>query len=146
MPLCADVVEVEALTLLSLAVTSFPLPAETERLRLRDFESVDKALELAIHGDSPLFAHLPIDPRTEAEIDEYVDARLAHQSFDEVGVTLAVILETKTNGAYVGAIQLTSLALDPLQLGIGWMALTSQQGHGYMSEALRMLMTWLSDD
>jgi RimJ/RimL family protein N-acetyltransferase len=112
----------------------------TERLLLRDFEVEDRALEVAIHGDPSLFVHLPIDPRSESEVDEYVQARLQHRSFDEVGVTTAVVIETISNGDYVGAIQLSSLGLEPLQLGIGWLALPGQQGHGYMSEAVQRVV------
>ncbi len=124
-------------------MTRLPLPARTERLMLRDFREEDRTLERSIHSDQSLFVHLPIEPRSEAEIDDYVQARLKHQMLKEVGGTSAVVIETINGGDYVGAIQLTPLALDPLQLGIGWLALASQQGNGYVSEAVGKLIDLL---
>ena len=103
---------------------------------LRDFRESDRTLEESIHSDQSLFVHLPIEPRSESEIDEYVQARLKRQTLDEVGGTSAVVIETINDGHYVGAIQLTPLAMDPLQVSIGWLALASQQGNGYVSEAV----------
>lgn len=114
-----------------------PLPVRTDRLVLRHFTEGDRALERAIHGDRALFAHLPIEPRSDAEIDEYVQARSKHQTLDEMGTTVAVVVETINGNDYVGSIQLTPVAVDPLQVAIGWLALAGQQGNGYVTEAVR---------
>ncbi len=45
-------------------VKQLPFPVSTDRLTIRFFEQRDRDLERAIHGDSGLLAHLPIDPRT----------------------------------------------------------------------------------
>lgn len=110
---------------------------------LRAFREEDRILERLIQSDRTLFVHLPIEPRTETEIEEYVQARLKHQTLDEVGGTSAVVIETIEGEDYVGAIQLTPLVVDPLQLGIGWIALASHQGRGYASEAVRKVVDLL---
>jgi RimJ/RimL family protein N-acetyltransferase len=39
-------------------------------------------------------------------------------------------------GGYVGALQLTPVQVEPLQVSIGWLALRSQHGNGFMTEAV----------
>lgn len=115
---------------------TLPFPASTDRLVIRFFEDRDRDLELAIHGDSKLFAHLPIDPRSAVEIDESLSKRVGQHSLDEVGATVSLAVELAADESYVGAVQLTPFQIDPLQISIGWLALIAQQGRGYMSEAL----------
>ncbi len=45
------------------------LVATTERLLIRGFEARDRDLEVAFSRHRSLFDHLPIDPRTDAELD-----------------------------------------------------------------------------
>jgi RimJ/RimL family protein N-acetyltransferase len=108
----------------------------TDRLSIRFFEDRDRELELAIHSDDRLFSHLPIDPRTPTEIDELLDKRVGQHSLDDVGATVSLAVEVATDKSYVGAVSLTPIQTDPLQVEIGYVALKTQQGHGYMSEAV----------
>ena len=66
-----------------MAVKQLPFPLSTERLTVRFFADRDRNLELAIHDDSGLFTHLPIDPRTPAEIDESLNKRIGQHALDE---------------------------------------------------------------
>lgn len=116
------------------------LPVETERLVLRHYEPGDLKYELRIQSDEPLFAHLPIDPRSEEEVEATMEKRLAHQGLDEVGETTGVIVETADGGEFVGALQISPIVLEPLQVEIGWLAVSDQQGKGYMTEAVRGLV------
>ncbi len=118
------------------AVNQLPFPVSTERLTVRFFEERDKDLELAIHDDSGLFTHLPIDPRTPAEIDESLSKRVGQHALDEVGETVLLAIERTTDGSYVGAVQLIPIQVEPLQVSIGWLALRSQHGNGFMTEAV----------
>jgi RimJ/RimL family protein N-acetyltransferase len=114
-----------------------PFPVTTERLTVRFFEDRDRDLEVAIHDDSGLFTHLPIDPRAPAEIDESLKKRVGQHALDEVGGTVLLAVERTTGGPYVGALQLTPIQVEPLQVSIGWLALRSQHGNGFMTEAVR---------
>jgi RimJ/RimL family protein N-acetyltransferase len=121
-------------------VKQLPFPVSTDRLTIRFFEERDRDLELAIHGDAGLFTHLPIDPRTTAEIDESLETRVGQHALDEVGVTVSLAVELGVDSSYVGAVQLTPFQIDPLQVSIGWLALRAQHGNGFMSEAVRAVI------
>lgn len=112
------------------------LPLTTDRLLIRGFEARDRELEAAISQNPSLFDHLPIDPRSEAELDEYVRARLERKTFEKVGGTVALIVETAESRQYVGSIQLSPIVVEPLQLRIGWIALPQHHGKGLMVEAV----------
>jgi len=118
------------------AMKQLPFPVSTERLTIRFFEDRDRDLEVAIHDDRELFTHLPIDPRTTAEIDESLKKRIGQHAIDEVGGTVLLAVERTTDGSYVGALQLTPVQVEPLQVSIGWLALRSQHGNGFMTEAV----------
>ena len=112
----------------------------TKRLTVRFFEERDRDLEVAIHDDSSLFTHLPIDPRTPAEIDESLKKRIGQHALDEVDGAVLLAIERTTDGSYVGAVQLTPIQVEPLQVSIGWLALRSQHGNGFMTEAVRAVI------
>jgi aminoglycoside 6'-N-acetyltransferase len=118
------------------AVKQLPFPVSTERLTLRFFEDRDRELELAIHDDSGLFTHLPIDPRTPAQTDELLRKRVGQHALDEVDGTVSLAVERSTDGSYVGAVQLTPIQVEPSQVTIGWLALSAQHGNGFMTEAV----------
>jgi hypothetical protein len=75
------------------AMKQLPFPVSTERLTIRFFEDRDRGLEVAIHDDRELFTHLPIDPRTTAEIDESLKKRIGQHALDEVGGTVLLAVE-----------------------------------------------------
>jgi RimJ/RimL family protein N-acetyltransferase len=129
-----------------------PLPATTDRLLIRDFAARDRDLEVAISDIPSLFDHLPIparsntlNPRSEAELDAYVQARLEHKTFEEVGGTVALVVETAEGGGYVGSMQLSPSVVEPLQLQIGWIALPEHQGKGLMTEAVTAVVDLVFD-
>jgi RimJ/RimL family protein N-acetyltransferase len=103
------------------AVKQLPFPVSTERLTVRFFEDRDRDLELAIHDDSGLFTHLPIDPRTPAESDESLKRKIGQHALDEVGGTVSLAIERTTDGSYVGAVQLTPIRSNHCKCqSVGW--------------------------
>ena len=115
-------------------------PITTDRLSIRFFENRDRALELAIHSDDSLFTHLPITPRTPAEIDESLEKRVGIHILDEVGATVSLAVELAADSTYVGAVQLTPIEVEPVQASIGWIALPSHHRRGLMTEAVRAIV------
>jgi RimJ/RimL family protein N-acetyltransferase len=111
------------------------LPVTTERLHLRAFQESDRRFEVMVSEHPSLFVNLPIEPRSSTEIEQYVEARLGFESFDEDGQTCALIVESDA-GEYVGSMQLTASVVEPLQLQIGWIALPQHHGKGFMTEAV----------
>jgi RimJ/RimL family protein N-acetyltransferase len=126
------------------SVKHLPLPATTARLLIRDFEARDRDLEVAISDNPSLFVHLPIWPRSEAELDAYVQARLEH-TLETVGGTVSLIVENAEGGEYVGSMQLSPIVVEPFQLRIGWIALPQHQGKGLMTEAVNAVVDLVFD-
>ena len=122
-----------------------PLPVSTDRLLIRDFEAPDRDLEVAISDSPSLFVHLPIELRSEADLDAYVQARLEQKTFEKIGGTVALIVETEAGGEYVGSMQLSPTVVEPLQLQIGWIALPQHQGKGLMTEAVNVVVDLVFD-
>lgn len=117
-------------------MTQLPFPLSTDRLIVRFYEQRDRDLELAVHGDDRLFSDVPMNPRTPTEIDETLGKRVGTHSLDEVGAPVSLAVEVASAKSYVGVVQLIPIETDPLQVEIGWVALKTQQGHGYVSEAV----------
>jgi RimJ/RimL family protein N-acetyltransferase len=84
--------------------------------------------------------HLPIDPRTAAEIDEVLEKRVGQHTLDEVGATVSLAVELAVDASYVGSVQLTPIQVDPIQASIGWLALRMHHRKGLMSEAVRAVV------
>lgn len=126
------------------AMGRLQLPVATERLLIRAFQESDRSFEVMVSEHPSLFVNLPIEPRSSSEIDQYVQSRLGFKSFDEVGQTCALIVESDA-GDYVGSIQLTSSVVEPLQLQIGWITLPQHHGRGFMSEAVARVVALVSE-
>jgi RimJ/RimL family protein N-acetyltransferase len=122
-----------------------PLPVRTDRLLIRKFEARDRDLEQEISDSPVLYEHLPVGPRSEAELDEYMRARLEHETFDEIGRTVVVVVESADGGEYVGSMQLSVRVVEPLQLEIGWIALPRHHGQGLMTEAVNAVVDLVFD-
>jgi RimJ/RimL family protein N-acetyltransferase len=108
----------------------------TDRLTIRFYEERDRELDLLIHDNALLVADLGIDVRTPAEIDEFVKKWVGRHTLDEVGATVSLPVELVADSSYVGAVQVTPIEVDPIQVSIGWLTLPVHQKKGLMSEAV----------
>jgi RimJ/RimL family protein N-acetyltransferase len=108
------------------------LPIETERLRLRHLAPADLAAMHAIESRPEVVRWLYWEPRTEAEVREALERRIARaRDAPETGVTFGV--EVVATGELVGHVSLT---VEPHRQGeIGFIFHPDHQGHGYATEA-----------
>lgn len=108
------------------------LPIETERLRVRHLVADDLAAMHAIESRPEVVRWLYWEPRTEAEVRQALDNRIARaRERPETGVTFGV--EVLGTDVLVGHISLT---VEPHRQGeIGFIFHPDHQGRGYATEA-----------
>jgi RimJ/RimL family protein N-acetyltransferase len=109
-----------------------PLPLETSRLQLRHLVPADLAAVHAIESRPEVTRWLYWEPRTEAEVREALERRIARaRDAPQTGVTIAA--EILATGQLVGHISLT---VEPDRQGeIGFLFHPDHQGRGYATEA-----------
>jgi RimJ/RimL family protein N-acetyltransferase len=115
-----------------MAAMDLGLPMETERLRVRHLVADDLAAMHAIESRPEVVRWLYWEPRTEAEVRQALDNRIARaRERPETGVTFGV--EVLATGVLVGHISLT---VEPHRQGeIGFIFHPDHQGRGYATEA-----------
>jgi RimJ/RimL family protein N-acetyltransferase len=115
-----------------MAAMDLGLPIETERLRVRHLVADDLAAMHAIESRPEVVRWLYWEPRTEAEVRQALDNRIARaRERPETGVTFGV--EVLATGVLVGHISLT---VEPHRQGeIGFIFHPDHQGRGYATEA-----------
>jgi RimJ/RimL family protein N-acetyltransferase len=108
------------------------VPLETERLRVRHLVPEDFAAMYAIESRPEVARWLYWEPRTEAEVRESLDRRIARaRDHAETGVTFGA--EIVATGELVGHVSLT---VGPHRQGeIGFIFHPDHQGRGYATEA-----------
>jgi RimJ/RimL family protein N-acetyltransferase len=115
-----------------MAAMDLGLPIETERLRVRHLVADDLAAMHAIESRPEVVRWLYWEPRTEAEVRQALDNRIARaHERPETGLTFGV--EVLGTGVLVGHISLT---VEPHRQGeIGFIFHPDHQGRGYATEA-----------
>jgi RimJ/RimL family protein N-acetyltransferase len=115
-----------------MAAMDLGLPIETERLRVRHLVADDLAAMHAIESRPEVVRWLYWEPRTEAEVRQALDNRIARaRERPDTGVTFGV--EVLATGVLVGHISLT---VEPHRQGeIGFIFHPDHQGRGYATEA-----------
>jgi RimJ/RimL family protein N-acetyltransferase len=111
---------------------ALPLPLETSRVRLRHLAPGDFAAVHAIESRPEVTRWLYWEPRTEAEVREALERRIARaRDAPQTGVTIAA--EVLATGLLVGYVSLT---VEPDRQGeIGFIFHPDHQGRGYATEA-----------
>jgi RimJ/RimL family protein N-acetyltransferase len=108
------------------------LPVETARLRVRHLAVDDLPAMYAIESRPEVARWLYWEARTEAEVRESLDRRIARaREHAETGVTLGA--EVAATGELIGHVSLT---VEPHRQGeIGFIFNPDHQGRGYATEA-----------
>jgi RimJ/RimL family protein N-acetyltransferase len=113
-----------------------PLPIETRRLRLRPFVADDLGALHAAQAREDVHRWLYSGPRSEAEVREGLERRIARPP--ETGVALAAVLAA--TGEFVGDVTLTLGLPEHRQAEIGFVFDPEHQGHGYATEAAEAVL------
>jgi RimJ/RimL family protein N-acetyltransferase len=114
------------------AVVELPLPIETSRLRLRHLVPGDLPAMYAIESRPEVTRWLYWEPRSEAEVREALERRIARaREAPETGITIAA--EVSATGVLAGHVSLT---VEPDRQGeIGFIFHPDHHGRGYATEA-----------
>ena len=115
-------------------------PLRTERLLLRPITTDDFEAVFPIHSSADVARFLYWDPRTAAEVREVLE-RKTHSTriaADGDGLSLAIVIEA--TGELVGDCGLTLVSREHRQGEIGFLLHPDQQGHGYATEAARVML------
>lgn len=111
--------------------------AESERLRLREFELADVDALLGVYGDSRVTEHLSFDPFTRDKVDRFIQAsRLNAEAEPRIEYALAVATRTDDD-LLIGSAR---LAVEPHRAGQIGFALAHDVWHnGYGFELVQLL-------
>jgi ribosomal-protein-alanine N-acetyltransferase len=125
---------------------STPLPApslQTARLRLRAFEDADAQDLFALQSNARVLRYWDGPPWTERSRAEKFIARCREMEKEGSGARLAV--DRASDGAFIGWCVLSGWNPDFRSAGLGYCFDDAAWGHGYATEAGRVLLRWAFD-
>jgi RimJ/RimL family protein N-acetyltransferase len=115
-------------------------PIETERLILRAFEEGDLDAVLAMQTSPEVTRFLPWGPRTETEVREALDKKMAARAIRGEGDALSLAGVSRATGELVADVVLWLGSREHQQGEIGYIVPPEHQGNGYATEATRPLL------
>jgi RimJ/RimL family protein N-acetyltransferase len=116
------------------------LPIETERLILRSFRPDDFDAVYAMQSRPDVARFLYWDARTEEEVGEALVKKVAATAIRAEEDTLFLAAELKATGELVGDVVLQWTSEQHLSGEIGFIVHPDHHGHGYATEASRVLL------
>jgi ribosomal-protein-alanine N-acetyltransferase len=123
---------------------SLPTPTlHTERLRLRPITGADAEDLWALHSDAHVLRYWDSPPWTEPARAERFVAACRQLAEDGTGARLA--MELASDGTFLGWCGLTQWNPDFRSASLGYVLGESAWGHGYATEAARVLLRWAFD-
>ena len=121
-------------------VVDLTFPLETERLLLRLFTSGDFDALSAYQSRSDVTRYLYWGPRTEDEVRDALEMKLASTAIRVEGDVLSLAVILKESGELVGDFILHWTSEAHQQAEIGYIIHPDHAGHGYATEAGRVLL------
>ena len=115
-------------------------PLETERLLLRTFVAGDLEAILAMYGHPGVVRYLYEEPLTREQAGAAMDKRLGMHAIRAEGDGLRLAALLKTTRELIGDCSLFWLPGEHRQGEIGFVFDPAHQGHGYATEAARVLL------
>jgi RimJ/RimL family protein N-acetyltransferase len=121
-------------------------PLETERLLLRPFIPGDFNALFAMHSDPSIARYLYWEARTEAEVRQVLDRKVASTGIDAEGDVIALAAVVKGTTEPIGDFVLQFVSEAHRQGEIGYIVRPDHQGHGYATEVSRVLLRMAFED
>jgi RimJ/RimL family protein N-acetyltransferase len=116
------------------------LPLETDRLLLRPFAPSDFDAMFAIFSRADVATYLYHGAQSEEEVRERLNEKIANREIAEPGDILRLAVLLKKNGRVIGDVVLHWHGDQHRQGEIGFVVHPDQHGHGYATEAARVLL------
>jgi RimJ/RimL family protein N-acetyltransferase len=116
------------------------LPIETERLRLRANTLDDLESFHSLFGREDVSRYLMWEPMSRDTAAERLQRRVAQSSMQGEGEAIALFVEERATGHFVGEVILMWTSEASRQGEIGWALHPDAQGKGYATEASRELL------
>ena len=121
-------------------VVDLTYPLETERLLLRPFAPGDFDALYAYQSRPDVTRYLYWGPRTQDEVREALEKKLASTAIRSEGDVLSLAVVLKENDELVGDFILHWTSEEHQQAEIGYIIHPEHAGHGYATEAGRILL------
>ena len=115
-------------------------PIETERLRLRPFTRGDVDAVFAYRQRADVARYLFDTPMTHESVTEVVQMRVGQEQFKSEGDKIFLAVELKDVHQLIGEVSLILRDEGSRQAEIGYIFHPDFHGHGYATEAARMLL------
>jgi RimJ/RimL family protein N-acetyltransferase len=120
-------------------------PLETERLVVRPFEQSDLGALHEIHSDERNARWLYNEARTNEQVEELLERKIAGASIRDEGEWLSGAAVLRATGEVVCDVSLLWASAAHRQGEIGFIAHPAHQGHGYTTEAAEPLLAFAFD-
>jgi RimJ/RimL family protein N-acetyltransferase len=115
-------------------------PLETERLLLRPFASDDFEALFSMHSHPEVARYLYWDARTKEEARAVLERKMQARAIKSAGDALVLAGVKKESGELIGDFNLVWHGSEHAQGEIGFIVHPDHQGHGYATEAARVLL------
>ena len=122
------------------------LPIETERLLLRAFRPQDFDAVFAMQSRPDVARFLYWDARTEEEVRDALATKVAATAIRAEEDILFLAVELKATGELVGDVVLVWTSKQHLAGEIGFIVHPDHHGHGFATEASRVLLRLAFED
>jgi RimJ/RimL family protein N-acetyltransferase len=121
-------------------VLSPAYPIQTERLLLRPFIPADLDGLHAMFGREDVSRYLNWEPMDRERAAALLERRIVQTTIREEGEGIALAVEVRATGRFVGEVVLRLTSGESRQGEIGWSLHPDAQGKGYATEAARELL------
>jgi RimJ/RimL family protein N-acetyltransferase len=119
---------------------------ETERLLLRPFTPADFSALYAYQSRADVTRYLLWDARTDDQVREALDRKIAATVIVSEGDFLALAVELKETGAVIGDLTLELFSWEHACGELGYIINPDHHGHGYATEGGRAMLSIAFDE
>ena len=115
-------------------------PIASERLLLRPFTADDLDGLHGMFGREDVSRYLNWEPMDRERAAALLERRVTQSTIQKDGEGIALALEERASGRFVGEVVLRLTSEESRQGEIGWSLHPDAQGHGYATEAAREIL------